>query len=56
MHKEISNIEKFLFKVKHETRGDKAPPIVIRSEEGIHEEQLAIYKDRAKEDENKPTI
>ena len=31
MHREIENLEGFLFKVKQVFRGDKAPPIVIRS-------------------------
>jgi len=46
LNKEISQLENFLFKVKQVSRGDKAPPIVLRSEEGIQEEQHAIYTNR----------
>ena len=40
MHKDIGKLENFLFKVKQETnaRNNKAPPIVLRSLEGFHEE------------------
>ena len=50
MHKDIDKLENFLFKVKQETdaRSNKAPPIVLRSLEGFHEEQYAIYKQRSK--------
>ena len=42
MHAQITNIEKFLFKIKNKTRGDHAPYCVLRSETGFHEEQMAM--------------
>ena len=50
MHKDIDKLENFLFKVKTETdaRNNKAPPVVLRSLEGFHEEQYAIYQQRSK--------
>ena len=47
MHREIEDLESFLFKVKQVFKDDKAPPIVLRSNEGFQEEQLAIYQMRA---------
>lgn len=45
MHKDIDKLENYLSKVKTETdaRNNKAPPVVLRSLEGFHEEQYAIY-------------
>ena len=47
MHKEIEDLETFLIKVKQVFKNDKAPPIVLRSDEGLQEEQHAIYQMRA---------
>ena len=40
MHKDIGKLENFLFKVKQQTdtSNNKAPPVVLRSLEGFHEE------------------
>jgi len=43
LKKYIEKEEEFLFKVKSVFRGDKAPPIVLRSLEGYHEQQHATY-------------
>lgn len=40
-------MEQFFTEVKQFFRNDKPPPIVLRSAEGVHEEQLAIYQMRA---------
>ena len=48
LHKEIDVLEDFLAGVKQRFRGEKAPPVVLRSAEGYHEEQVAIYQARKK--------
>lgn len=50
VNREIGRHEKFLSKLKQQTDAtdNKAPPIVLRSLDGFHEEQHAIYKQRSK--------
>ena len=46
MHREIEDMDNFLSKVKEVVQKGNAPPILLRSAEGLHEEQLAIYQMR----------
>lgn len=43
MNNEIKDYENFINQVRKVGTGDKAPQIVIRDPNGIHEQQLAIY-------------
>ena len=38
MHREVESMEKFLTKVKGIFKDDKAPPIVIRGQDGFQEQ------------------
>ena len=52
LHKDIDSYDKFLGKVKAVFKDGKPPPIVLRSQDGLQEEQRAIYQMRAQH-ENK---
>ena len=47
LHRDLENYDKFLGKVKDEySESSKKPPIVLRSHDGLQEEQFAIYQMR----------